>query len=95
MRILAKRHNALLKERGLPHGGVFDAKAESGEVPPPFNLASAMYHISGATAFTHECPHGIDNEKSCPVTFDNILDIQLTLYEAIMRQAQDGMESKQ
>jgi hypothetical protein len=91
---LARQHNALLRERGLPHGGVFDAKAESGKVPSPFNLTSAIYHISGATVFTHECPHGIDDEKSCPVTFDDILDIQLTLYEVMMRQAQHGMQSK-
>lgn len=93
VRTLAKQHNALLAERGLPHGGVFDAKPEGGKVPPPFNLTSALYHISGAMAFTHECPHGIDEEKSCPVTFDEILDIQLTLYEAMMRQALDGAPS--
>lgn len=72
---------------------MFDAKPEGGKVPPPFNLTSALYHISGAMAFTHECPHGIDEEKSCPVTFDEILDIQLTLYEAMMRQALDGAPS--
>ena len=89
-RRLAIQHNALLAERGLPHGGVFEAKPEDGKVPQPFNLTSALYHISGALAFTHECPHGIVGEKMCDVSFDEILDIQLTLYEAMMRKALDN-----
>jgi hypothetical protein len=87
VRGLAASHNTLLAERSLPHGGVFEAKPEGGDVPSPFNLTSALYHISGATSFTHECPHGIVGEKMCQVTFDEILDIQLTLYEAMMRHA--------
>ena len=90
VRTLAHRHNELLAERKLPHGGVFEAKAESGEVPPTFNLTSALYHVSGAMAFTHECPHGIVDEKMCDVTFEKILDIQLTLYEVMMRAALEG-----
>ena len=90
VRALAQQHNALLAERDLPHGGVFEAKPEGGKVPSPFNLTSALYHISGAMAFTHECPHGILGGKMCDVTFDQILDIQLTLYEVMMRAALDG-----
>ena len=90
VRSLAQHHNALLAERDLPHGGVFQAKPEGGEVPSPFNLTSALYHISGTMAFTHECPHGILGKKMCDVTFDQILDIQLTLYEAMMRAALDA-----
>ncbi len=87
VRNLAQQHNGLLAERDLPHGGLFEAKPESGTIPPTFNLTSALYHISGATAFTHECPHGIEGEKWCHVTFEQILDIQLTLYEVMMRTA--------
>jgi hypothetical protein len=87
VRSLATRHNALLAERRLPHGGLFEPQAEGGSVPAPFNLTSALYHISGAAAFTHECPHGIQDEKMCDVTFDEILEIQLTLYEVMMRHA--------
>ena len=50
----------------------------------PFNLISAVYHVSGATAFTLECPHGVTGDKPCHVTMDQIVDIQLTLYEAMM-----------
>ena len=85
VRALAEQHNALLADRDLPHGGLFEAKPESGTIPPTFNLTSALYHVSGATTFTHECPHGIKDERMCDVTFDQILDIQLTLYEVMMR----------
>ena len=91
VRKLAERFNALMDERGLPHGGLFDPKPESGDPPAPFNLTSALYHVSGAVAFTFECPHGIAEEKMCQVTFDQILDVQLGLYEAMMRFA---LESK-
>lgn len=82
---LAEQHNSLLDDRDLPHGGIFEVKPESGTIPPTFNLTSALYHVSGATAFTHECPHGIKDERTCDVTFDEILDIQLTLYEVMIR----------
>ncbi|MFH1923869.1 MAG: M14 family zinc carboxypeptidase [Planctomycetota bacterium] len=85
MRSLAERFNALMAERSLPHGGLFDPKPESGEHPAPFNLTSAIYHVSGAATFTFECPHGIADDKMCQVTFDHILDVQLGLYEAMLR----------
>lgn len=82
---LAKQCYVLMDGRGLPHGTPFEAMPEGGEHPASFNLVSALYHISGATTFTFECPHGIDDPKACQVTLDQILDIQLTLYEAMMR----------
>jgi hypothetical protein len=90
VRALAQQHNALLAERNLPHGGLFEVKPESGIPPSPFNLTSALYHISGAMAFTHECPHGTVGEGMCNVNFDQILDIQLTLYEVMIRTALEG-----
>ena len=80
---LAKRYYGLLAKRGLPHSGLFEARPEGGPRPSPFNLTSALYHVSGASAFTFECPHGI--QGGCQVTFDEILDIQLTLYEAMLQ----------
>ena len=58
-------------------------------LPSPFNLNSAVYHISGAAAFTFECAHGLADPKHCQVSLDEILDIQLTLYEGILRFALD------
>jgi hypothetical protein len=85
VRKLAMECYAILKKRGLPYGSVFTSKAESGRNPSPFNLTSAMYHISGATSFTFECPHGLDSTQACKVSLEEILDIQLALYEAMMR----------
>jgi hypothetical protein len=87
VRTLAERLNTLLAERELPHGGLFDPAPEKGDPPKPFNLTSALYHASGAASFTFECPHGIAGEKMCQVGFEEILDIQLGLYEAMMRHA--------
>jgi hypothetical protein len=87
VRRLAERSYALLAERGLPHGKPFEAKAESGQSPSPFNLVSAIYHTSGAAAFTFECPHGIAGDKACQVDLGEILDIQLTVYQAMLEHA--------
>ncbi len=83
IRSLAKECYALLAERKLPHGGLFEIHPEGGKNPSPFNLTSALYHVSGAGVFTFECPHGI--QTGCRVTLDEILDIQLTLYEAMLQ----------
>lgn len=87
VRELAERCKGLFQQRGLPHGRLPTPAPEQGDPPAPFNLVSAVYHISGATAFTFECPHGVKGEKYCQVSFDQILDIQLTLYEAMLRHA--------
>lgn len=90
---LAEKCYGLLEARGLPHGKPFTAQAESGPRPASFNLVSALYHISGATSFTFECPHGIDDPKACQVNLEQILDIQLTLYEAMIQFALEAKAS--
>jgi hypothetical protein len=83
VRSLAEKCYKILAERGLPHSGLFEVESEGGGNPSPFNLTSALYHISGASSFTFECPHGL--KDGCQVSFDQILDIQLSLYEAMLR----------
>jgi hypothetical protein len=83
IRSLAEKCYGLLSERGLPLGGLFEVESEGGKNPSPFNLTSALYHISGASSFTFECPHGL--KDGCRVSFEQILDIQLSLYEAMLR----------
>ena len=83
IRALAKRYYALLGEHDLPYSGLFKAEPEGGKYPKPFNLTSALYHISGASPFTFECPHGL--KDGCQVNFEQILDIQLLLYEEMLR----------
>jgi hypothetical protein len=83
IRSLAKECYALLAQRQLPCGGLWEPRPEGGKNPESFNLTSALYHVSGASSFTFECPHGI--RGNCEVTFDQILDIQLSLYEAMLQ----------
>jgi hypothetical protein len=83
IRTLAKRYYALLGEHNLPYSGLFKAEPEGGKYPKPFNLTSALYHISGASPFTFECPHGL--KEGCQVNFEQILNIQLLLYEEMLR----------
>lgn len=83
IRSLAQECYALLRERQLPFGSLFEVRPEGGRNPDSFNLTSALYHISGAGSFTFECPHGI--RGNCEVTLDQILDIQLSLYEAMLQ----------
>jgi hypothetical protein len=83
IRSLAQKCYALLAERNLPHAKPFEVAPEGGKNPSPFNLTSALYHVSGAGPFTFECPHGI--QGACQVTLEQILDIQLTLYEAMLQ----------
>ncbi len=74
---LAGRFGERLAALNLPHKAPFKPKAGEGEPFPPFNLVSALYHVSGAAAFTFECPHGLRDERFCHVTPGQILDIQL------------------
>ncbi len=87
LRTLAQEYYTLLDQRDLPHARPFTVRGEGGERPSPFNLTSALYHISGARPFTFECPHGL--AKGCQVTLEQILDIQLTLCEAMLQHELD------
>jgi len=80
---LARECYTLMDERDLPHDEPFKVSLEGGKNPESFNLTSALYHVSGAGSFTFECPHGI--RGACQVTPEQILDIQLTLYEAMLQ----------
>lgn len=87
VRALAERYYAMLDQRSLPHDSPPQVRAEDQKMPSAFNLTSALYHSSGATSFTFECPHGL--KGSCEVTREQILDIQLTLYEAMLQHELD------
>lgn len=86
IRVLAAIYFDLLEQRGLPRGSLFEPRAESGTTP--FNLVSAIYHVSGASVFTHECPHGLsdyEERMGQKLTLTDILDLQLALYEAMLQ----------
>lgn len=84
---IALRTYAHLEDQTIPHGATFKPRAESGHPPAAFNLTSAVYHVSGSTAFTFECSHGTRGESAAPVSPAQILEIQLTLYKAMIAHA--------
>lgn len=85
---LAVSLNNRFEKSGLayfPSDWFWTPRADDQDFPPKttFNLISAMHHISGTMAFTFECSHGSVSEDSPNpiVNYDDILSIQLTLYD--------------
>ena len=72
----------------IPDDWISPPAVEDESFPPKtsFNLISALHHISGTMAFTFECSHGTvtDDEPEPKVTYGDILDIQLLLYEEML-----------
>jgi hypothetical protein len=87
VRTLAEKCYAKLQERNLPHSSLFQPRGEDKTPPDPFNLVSALYHVSGATAFTFESPRGVTDAKACHVDPDQILDIHLVLFQTMLQHA--------
>jgi hypothetical protein len=59
--------------------------SEKDTIPPAtesFNLVSALHYASGTMSFTFESPHGTIEDGA---THDEIIDIQLVLYEEIFK----------
>ena len=82
---LASVTYTLLDERGQRHEDIADLVPGRTDAPQTFNLASAVYHTSGAVPATFECPHGTRDGYN--VSLEDILEIQLTLYEAVLAYA--------
>ncbi len=88
---LSQRLNARYKDAGLAHfkeEWMTKPSVEDAQFPPrtSFNLVSALHHVSGTMSFVFECSHGCvsENHPEPFVTYDDILDIQLTLYDEIL-----------
>ena len=85
---LAERTRALYEQAGLQYSRLFEPEAEAGPNPPALNLTSAVYHVSGAAPFTFESPHGlVGDERWGEWSFDDLLEVQMLLYEAIFTHA--------
>ncbi len=85
---LALRLNQRYKSAGIantPDDWFSFPKPDDSSFPPKstFNLISALHHISGTMAFTFECSHGTVSADSPDrmISYDEILTIQLTLYD--------------
>jgi hypothetical protein len=74
-----------LREKGLPAGEA-PRPREDGEAwpPPSFNLTSALHHVCGGVSLLFECPHGLAEPRYSRVTHEQILEIQMTLFEELL-----------
>jgi len=81
----AERLMERYQQAGLPAGSP-PVPSEDGEKypPPSFNLTSALHHVCGAVSTLFECPHGVKETKYPQVTHDQILDIELILFEELL-----------
>ena len=94
---LTRQLNDRYKSSGLPFvpdNNIIDPVVEDKSAPAKtsFNLVSALHHISGTMSFVFECSHGsLNDEMSEPiVTYDDIIDIQLILYENMIEYVIDN-----
>lgn len=88
---LAKQVKARFASEGLPNGPIHDLRRDDGvDIPVKyFNLNSALHHVCGTTCFTFECVHGLvrRGETEPVATHEQILDIQLCLYDELLSYA--------
>jgi hypothetical protein len=88
---LIRQLNQAYLDKGLPGvpsdwlGGP-DVEDETAPPRASFNLISALHQVSGTMAFTFECSHGCTSERFPEpfVSYEDILDIQLILYDEIL-----------
>jgi len=71
---------------GLPNHKLSDPGEDGMKLPPPsFNLTSALHHVCGGMSLTFECSHGLKEPDYPQFSHDQILDIQLILYDELLR----------
>lgn len=93
--VLANNLNAQFQNSDLPHwpdGWQMIPTSDDEKFPPrkPFNLVSALHHVSGTMSFTFECCHGVINDKMRDISHSDILDVQLTLYQEMFEYLNDN-----
>jgi hypothetical protein len=74
---------------GLPARKAGPEPKEDGKTfpPPSFNLCSALHHASGATSFVYECCLGLHTDPYPRAAHEQILDLQMLLYDELFRYA--------
>ena len=85
---LSERVKGRFAREGLPNGPIHELRRDDGQGVPTkyFNLNSAIHHVCGTTCFTFECIHGLvrEGEAEPAATHEQILDIQLSLYDEML-----------
>ena len=74
-------------DAGLPHrAGGPKVDEDGAKFPPPsFNLTSALHHACGAVSFVHETCIGVKTAPFPQVSHDQLLDIQMLLYDELFK----------
>jgi hypothetical protein len=87
IKIFGDRLQQRYAEAGLPHRPGGPAVVEDGMKgpPPAFNLCSALHHACGGAAFVHESTLGVRKPPYPKVTHDQLLDLQMLLYDELLR----------
>lgn len=87
---LAERVAKRYAEAGLPARVAPEAREDGIHFPPPsFNLCSALHHASGGVAFVHECALGVRTAPYPRLSHDQVLDIQLLMFDELFQYAAD------
>jgi hypothetical protein len=82
----AERLMERYRQAGLPAAKPPVPSEDGVDYPgPPFNLTSALHHVCGGVSLLFECPHGVKETRYPQVTHEQILDIELMLYEELLR----------
>jgi len=86
-RTFANHLYARYRAAGLPARQAGPEVQEDGVAfpPPAFNLASALHHTCGGVAFIHECTAGARYDSAPEVTHEQILDVQMLLYDELFQ----------
>jgi hypothetical protein len=87
IRAFADRLYARYRAAGLPAREAGPEVQEDGVTlpPPSFNLASALHHACGGAAFIHECTAGARYKSAPEVTHEQILDLEMVLYDELLQ----------
>lgn len=90
---LAKNLNQKYIDLQLPNMGPgwgISVSVDDMEPPPQksFNMVSALHYASGSMAFTFESPHGTIEDGA---TYNEILDVQLVLYEEMFSYIENNL----
>ncbi|NSW54955.1 MAG: hypothetical protein HPY44_02990 [Armatimonadetes bacterium] len=90
----ARRLKETYSAAGIPFTEPFTPGCDGDQPPgPPFNLTSALFHVSGAMSFTLECPVGLAGENALLCTHEEILEMQLVLYSECFRFAHERLRA--
>jgi hypothetical protein len=87
LKVLGDRVQKRYADAGVPHRAGGPAVEEDGATfpPPSFNLTSALHHACGAVSFVHETCTGVKHDRLPKATHEQLLDIQLLLYDELFR----------